>query len=57
MWVRNDVVGDKCILAHEYEHIRQAWRGLIIFHMLLLYIPKYRAWCEKKAMKVQEEVE
>jgi hypothetical protein len=41
-------------LQHEFEHVRQAWRGLIIFHLFLLAIPKYRVWCEKKAMEVQE---
>jgi len=38
VWIREDAKGDACILAHELEHIRQAWRGLIIIHMILLWL-------------------
>jgi hypothetical protein len=55
VWIRNDVVDDPGVLAHELEHVRQAWRGLLIFHSLLLCYPPYRAWTEREAMKVQEE--
>jgi hypothetical protein len=63
VWMRQDIMDSHPVdsknecLQHEFEHVRQAWSGLIVFHMLLLYIPKYRAWCEKKAMEVQEDVE
>lgn len=60
VWMRQDIMDthpddakNEC-LQHEFEHVRQAWRGLIIFHLFLLAIPKYRVWCEKKAMEVQE---
>jgi hypothetical protein len=54
--IRKDVADDKGILAHELEHVRQAWRLLLIGHALLLYYPPYRAWCERKAMIVQLSV-
>jgi hypothetical protein len=51
--IRKDVADDKGILAHELEHVRQAWCGLLILHWILLYYPAYRAWCEKRAMLTQ----
>jgi hypothetical protein len=56
VWIRNDAIGDECILAHELEHIRQFWKHGLIIHMMLLWIPSYRAWCEAAAAKVQNAV-
>lgn len=53
IWLREDCLDDAGILNHELEHVRQAWRGLIIFHTILLWIPAYREWCEKKALVIQ----
>jgi hypothetical protein len=53
VWILESSKNDKGVLAHELEHVRQAWRGLIIFHALLLFIPAYDKWCEKKAMEAQ----
>jgi hypothetical protein len=53
VWIRNDMIYDKGVLEHELEHVRQAWKGLILFHMILLWIPSYRTWCEKKATEKQ----
>jgi hypothetical protein len=53
VWIRKDVAEDRGVLEHELEHVRQAWRGLILFHMILLLIPSYRTWCEKKAVEKQ----
>jgi hypothetical protein len=53
VWIREDVKDDKGILAHELEHARQFWAWGLIIHMLLLWIPRYRAWSERKAYTKQ----
>lgn len=49
VWIREDCRADESTLRHELWHVGQAWRMLLIFHYLLLWVPRYRAWCEKKA--------
>lgn len=46
---------NKGVLAHEFEHVKQWWMHGLFVHSLLLRVPRYRAWCEAKAMKVQLE--
>jgi hypothetical protein len=53
IWIRKDEIDNKGVLEHEFEHVRQAWRGFLIFHSLLLWIPAYREWTEVEAMKKQ----
>jgi hypothetical protein len=40
------------LLEHEFEHVRQFW-CLGWFHMLFMWIPAYKAWTERRALKKQ----
>ncbi len=42
-------------LKHALWHVGQAWRGLIIIHALLLFIPEYKAWGERKAQEAESK--
>jgi hypothetical protein len=52
VWILESVKDDVGVLNHELEHVRQFWR-LGIFHPLLLWIPAYRRWAERKALEKQ----
>jgi hypothetical protein len=57
IWIREDMRGDKGVLEHELEHVRQFWKHGLLIHMILLWYPPYRAWCEKKALEKQYEAQ
>ena len=45
---------DKGLLAHEVEHVKQAWIGLLLGHQLLYTLSqRYRLYCEVAAYKEQ----
>ena len=45
---------DSGILAHELEHVRQAWCGLLLGHALLYqFVRRYRQWAEIRAYREQ----
>jgi hypothetical protein len=50
--IREDERDNQGVLEHELEHVKQFW-SLGIFHGLLLWVPQYKAWTEKKAYEKQ----
>lgn len=52
--IRPHYKNDEGLLAHELEHVKQAYRGILIIHALLyLFAPKYRFWAEVQAYRKQ----
>jgi len=54
--IRTEYKGDRGLLQHELEHVRQYWtRGLIIHSLRYKYSQSYRLRCEVEAYKIQQE--
>ena len=52
--IRKIYKNDYGLYQHELEHVKQAFKGLFIFHALLyLFSDKYKLWSEVQAFKKQ----
>ena len=52
--IRPEYKDDKGLFMHELTHVKQAWRGFLIFHALrIAFSKKYRYKCEIEAYTVQ----
>ena len=54
IFIRERASGNLALISHEEEHIKQAWRGLIVFHWIgYKYSKSYRYDCEIAAYRAQ----